>query len=334
MRPWCDQESTSCAAACGPTPGWSSSCGASLRVSVSISRASSRSSAVSCRTRRAIEREREQAAAQLGIASAVGPRRREALQQPCTCERPQLAAQRLRGRDQQVSQLAEPGSLGVDGAFACGHQRLQRLAFTAGPRRRRPLWREHAAGGTDRVERVGLAARAALPPQPADLEHPLATAGEEARETGTERACPLDRERTPPRRVLLAEQERLRVAVAVCGDVRLEHDRAAVERRRPRAHASRGADRHQRRSPADLQASVTDLQPRVGGHIRCRSGDEDRGRQNCDGSRPNRADRLLIRPASGRQAGTGLSARTHHWKDTRSGVIRKSSHEQRAPAPP
>src|SRR5713226_2412606 len=31
----------------------------------------------------------------------------------------------------------------------------------------------------------------------------------------------------------------------------------------------------------------------------------------------HRADRLLIRPASGRQAGTGLSARTNHWKDTR-----------------
>jgi hypothetical protein len=29
-----------------------------------------------------------------------------------------------------------------------------------------------------------------------------------------------------------------------------------------------------------------------------------------------RADRLLISPASGRQAGTGLSARTDHWKDT------------------
>jgi hypothetical protein len=42
-----------------------------------------------------------------------------------------------------------------------------------------------------------------------------------------------------------------------------------------------------------------------------------RGRQNCDGSRAHNADRLLIRPASGRQAGTGLSARTNHWKDTR-----------------
>ena len=42
-----------------------------------------------------------------------------------------------------------------------------------------------------------------------------------------------------------------------------------------------------------------------------------RGRQNCDGSRAHNADRLLIRPASGRQAGTGLPDRTHHWKDTR-----------------
>ena len=42
-----------------------------------------------------------------------------------------------------------------------------------------------------------------------------------------------------------------------------------------------------------------------------------RGRQNCDGSRAQNADRLLIRPASGHQAGTGLSDRTNHWKDTR-----------------
>jgi hypothetical protein len=45
--------------------------------------------------------------------------------------------------------------------------------------------------------------------------------------------------------------------------------------------------------------------------------DEDRWRQNCDGSRPQRADRLLIRPTSGRQAGTGLFARTYPHEDTR-----------------
>ena len=44
------------------------------------------------------------------------------------------------------------------------------------------------------------------------------------------------------------------------------------------------------------------------------------------------ADRLLIRPASGRQADTGLSARTNHWKDTATRVIQESSHEQRAPS--
>jgi hypothetical protein len=61
------------------------------------------------------------------------------------------------GRDQQISQLAETGTLSVDRAFACGHQCLQRLAFTACPRRRSALVGENAAGGTDRVERVGLA---------------------------------------------------------------------------------------------------------------------------------------------------------------------------------
>ena len=80
MRPWCDQERTSCAAACGPTPGWSSSCGASLRVSVSISRASSRSSAVSCSTRRAIERSASRLPRSSGSRRPCGSGRCEALQ--------------------------------------------------------------------------------------------------------------------------------------------------------------------------------------------------------------------------------------------------------------
>jgi hypothetical protein len=61
----------------------------------------------------------------------------------------------------------------------------------------------------------------------------------------------------------------------------------------------------------------THLQPMLGDTLRCRSGVEDRGRQNCDESRRQAADRLLIRPASGRQVGTGLFTRTDHWKDTR-----------------
>ena len=40
--------------------------------------------------------EREHAPAQLGIVSAVWPGCCEALQEPCPCQRPQLAPQRLR----------------------------------------------------------------------------------------------------------------------------------------------------------------------------------------------------------------------------------------------
>ena len=52
-----------------------------------------------------------------------------------------------------------------------------------------------------------------------DLEHPLALAGQEAGQTGTERAGALDRERTPTWRVLVDEPQRLRVAVAVAATV-------------------------------------------------------------------------------------------------------------------
>ena len=125
--------------------------------------------------------------------------------------------------------MAQSGALGVDRAFACGHKCLQRLAFTAGPRRRRPLLGEHAAGGADSVERVGLAARAALPAQPADLEHPLTAAGQEARQTRTEGARPFDSERAPTRSVRVDEPQRLCVAVTGRGHRALEHDRAAED---------------------------------------------------------------------------------------------------------
>src|SRR5437879_657623 len=67
----------------------------------------------------------------------------------------------------------------------------------------------------------------------------------------------------------------------------------------------------------------TDLQPKRWGTHTVSVWGGNRGRQNCDGSRAQDADRLLIRPASGRQADTGLSARTNHWKD-----IRERSHSQ------
>ena len=123
--------------------------------------------------------------------------------------------------------MAQSGALGVDRSFPCGHQCLQRLAFTAGSRRRRPLLGKHAAGGADSVKGVGLAARVTVPAQPADLEHPLTAAGQEARQTSTEGACSFDSERAPTRGVCLDELQRLRVAVTVCVNCHLQDDRAA-----------------------------------------------------------------------------------------------------------
>ena len=68
---------------------------------------------------------------------------------------------------------------------------------------------EHAARRADRIERIGLAARAAFPPQPADLEH-LLTAGQEAGQAGSEGAAAFDRERAPPWSVLRRELECVR----------------------------------------------------------------------------------------------------------------------------
>src|SRR5487761_1187571 len=155
--------------------------------------------------------QREHVAAHLDVVTTVRSCRCEALQQPRPCQRPQLA---------------EPGASGVDRAFPCGYQRLQRLPFTTGTRCCRPLLSENTAGRTDSVERVGLAPRAALPPQPADLEHLLAATSQEARKTGTERTGALDRERTPTWCVLVDELQHLRIAVAVCDHRRLKHDSA------------------------------------------------------------------------------------------------------------
>ena len=209
-------------------PGWSRSCGARLRVSCSISRASSRSSAVSCWIRRASGFERELGAAELGVAAAIGTCGREASEQPGTGERPQLAAQRLGSGDEQGTQLAERGRSRDHGAFTRCHQRAQRLAFSVAARQRGPLLAEHASRRADRVEGVGLAAGATFTAEPADLEHLLATLDEEAGQARAERSGAFDRERAPARRMLLGEPKRLRVAASVCSDGGFEHDHAGA----------------------------------------------------------------------------------------------------------
>src|SRR5438552_3465958 len=128
----------------------------------------------------------------------------EPAEQPCWAEWARLAAQRLGCCDQQVAQLAEARTFRVHGPVTGGHQRPERLPFAAAARRCRTFLFEHAARGPDRVERIGLSARAALPAQAADLEHLLAVIGEEAGQAGAIGAGALDRERPPPRRMPFA----------------------------------------------------------------------------------------------------------------------------------
>ena len=100
--------------------------------------------------------QREHGPAEFWIASTVGSSCCEAFQQPCGCQWPQLAAQRLRGCNQQIAQLAQSGALGVDRSFPCSHKCLQRLPRPAGARRRRPLLGKHTAGSADSVGASGV----------------------------------------------------------------------------------------------------------------------------------------------------------------------------------
>ena len=198
-----------------------------------------------------------------GLRNVTGSGGGEALQQPGRGQRPQLAPQRLRRGDQQVSQLAEPGALGIDGALASSNQCLQRRALAARAGRRGRSLAKHAARRADRVERVGLAARAALPPQLADLEHPLTADVEEARQAATEGAGSFDRERAPTGRVRLDKTERGLVAIA---------SRRPSPRIRPRP--SRANNREQVRVAVRVDTDdviqlickhrTSDVQPRVG----------------------------------------------------------------------
>ncbi len=238
MRPWCDQERTSCAAASVRRRAGRAAVVRACASSVSISRASSRSSAVSCgRVERSSAARARCRAARGRVCRRAG--RGQPLQQPCPCQRPQLAAQRLRRRDQQVAQLAEPGALGVDGAFARGHQRLQRLAFAAGARRRRPLLES-----TLRAARTASSASVLPPERRSRRSRPTSSTRSPRPVRKRVRPAPNEpvlRPRTHAAPTRAARRaERLRVAVAVRGDRRLEDD-CALTTPRSRAHASRGA---------------------------------------------------------------------------------------------
>jgi hypothetical protein len=165
-------------------------------------------------------------AAELGVAAAVGTGRAETSEQPCAGERPQFAAQRLGGGDEQTTQLAERGRSRGHGAFTRCHQCAQRLAFSVAARQRGSFLAEDASRRADRVEGVGLAAGATFTAKPADLEHPLATVDEEASKTRAEGSGSFDGERAPAGRMPLGESQRLLVASSVCSNGGFEYDRA------------------------------------------------------------------------------------------------------------
>ena len=112
--------------------------------------------------------QRLQRAAQLDVAVAATADRREPLQQLAAGERPQLAAQRLRGGDDQVAQLAEAWLGARDSAVACRHQRPQRFPLAAG------AWpgRLRAAPSTTRAARTASSALSCHPSDADDVTRP------------------------------------------------------------------------------------------------------------------------------------------------------------------
>ena len=210
--------------------------------------------------------EREQGAAELGVVPAIGPSGGQAREQTSGAERAQFAADRLGGRDQQVAQLAVSGRSGGDGAFASREQRPHCFACAARTRDRGTVVAEYVASGTDRVELVSLAARATLTPQPGDLEHLLAAAGQKACQSCSVRAGTFDREGAAAARMPLGKLKRLGVAARVGGHHRLEHHHAGAnldDRERVRVsmrvdanHVVQLICEHPKRPPAQ-----------VGGHV-------------------------------------------------------------------
>ena len=170
-----------------------------------------------------------------------------------------------------------PARRAFDGAVAGGHQRPQGFSTAAGARLCGPLLGKDNARCPDRVERVGLAAGATLPPQSADLEHRLALPGKEAGQAGAEGATAFDRERTPTGSMLRRERERAPVAACVRGDRRLvdetarsyleDRDRVHITMRVDADHVVQLICKHPYRPPATGWGSqpepVWGLEPRA-----------------------------------------------------------------------
>ncbi len=180
--------------------------------------------------------QREQAAAQLRVVSAAAGRvAGETLQ--AAVHASAAAARSAAGSGVVINRSRSwqsPARLGVDCSFACGDQvpaapgdRPLPAASPAAPARAR-CGRHGLRRARQSCHRNG--ARAATDPTSSTRSsRPLRKRVRPA----PKRACPLHREGTPTWRVPLDEPQSVCVAVAVCGDVRLEHDRAADDVAQP-----------------------------------------------------------------------------------------------------
>src|SRR5512142_740083 len=92
------------------------------------------------------------------------PDRPQPFEEPATGQPSQLSTERFGRGNDQVAQLAKTCSAGIDSTIAGDHQRSECFAVAAGTRLGWVLLREHDPCSSDRIERVGLAARAAFPP--------------------------------------------------------------------------------------------------------------------------------------------------------------------------
>ena len=248
-----------------------------------------------------------------------------ALEQPGGREHPQLFAEPVGGGDDHAAKLSKCSAAYVDGASACDQQQPQRLASLPVARKGERLVGKCRPCRADRVERVVFAAQAALRSWcAADLEHPLATAGEVTREPGAVTARALDRPGTPAVRGLAHEAQRRLVATRICRD------------RLPGQHRSRGCSNDRQdvlvqvsidtdhvvqficKHPIDPPSSVRRVRS-------CRSECGKPRRQDGNESRRH-GGQAPDQASSGRQTGAAAHTQTNHSQGTHQAASHPMSH--------
>jgi hypothetical protein len=232
-RPACDQLISTCAALSGPTPGTSSSQGATAWTRMDGSAWSWSAAACRCWMRWAVARRartvarcssdllgRSRRLAQVRIWLEVGRLRSSARS---SSGAPTISA----------SGLADRGHPGGGGAGSGGQQRPQRFSLAAPARDRGTLvvLAERLTGGPHGIQRVAFGAAAGgWPLGSADLHDVLAALDQEAGQAGAVAAGALHRPAPPPDEgeMGLGEAEQLHVADGVGGGGCLGEDAAEV----------------------------------------------------------------------------------------------------------